>query len=108
MGSTDDASLSPVVGAYLRRFLRDSFPALGDVRIEAEWTGARAACASHYVLHYVMHYVLHYVMHYGKHCVMHCVMHYAMHYAMHHGCTMECTGGRGRAPPAHRTMCCTT
>ena len=71
MGSTDDASLSPVVGAYLRRFLRDSFPALGDVRVEAEWTGARAACVSHYVLHCVMHHGTHYGMHRGMHYGMH-------------------------------------
>ena len=38
VGSTDDASLSDVVGAYLRRFLREAFPRLGEVRIEAEWT----------------------------------------------------------------------
>ena len=39
VGSTDDASLSADVGAYLRRFLREAFPRLGEVRIEAEWTG---------------------------------------------------------------------
>ena len=29
----------PKVGAYLRRFLREAFPRLGEVRIDAEWTG---------------------------------------------------------------------
>ena len=27
------------MGAYLRRFLHEAFPRLGEVRIEAEWTG---------------------------------------------------------------------
>ena len=39
VGSTDDRTLSAVVGAYLRRFLRASFPRLGEIQIEAEWTG---------------------------------------------------------------------
>ena len=39
VGSTDDASLSGVVGGYLRSFLATHFPALGGVEVEAEWTG---------------------------------------------------------------------
>lgn len=40
VGSTDDASLSGVVGTYLRAFLATHFPALGEgVEVEAEWTG---------------------------------------------------------------------
>ncbi len=39
VGCADDGSLSPVVGGYLRRFLRERFPSLGAVEVEAEWTG---------------------------------------------------------------------
>ena len=40
VGCTDDGSLSETVGAYLRRFLAQSFPNLGEVgAVEAEWTG---------------------------------------------------------------------
>lgn len=39
VGSSDDASLSPTVGAYLRRFLRERFPSLGPIEVEAEWSG---------------------------------------------------------------------
>ena len=39
VGSTDDASLSSVVGQYLRRFLDERFPSLGPIEVEAEWTG---------------------------------------------------------------------
>lgn len=39
VGSRDDGSLHPTVGAYLRRFLRERFPRLGAVEVEAEWTG---------------------------------------------------------------------
>ena len=39
VGNADDASLSDVVGGYLRTFLATHFPALGGVEVEAEWTG---------------------------------------------------------------------
>ena len=39
VGSTDDATTNAVVGAYLRRFLREGFPRLGEIKVEAEWTG---------------------------------------------------------------------
>ena len=39
VGSTDDGSLSEPVGRYLRRFLREHFPRLGPIEVEAEWTG---------------------------------------------------------------------
>eukprot|EP00966_Prymnesium_polylepis_P036933 856760-Prymnesium_polylepis.1 len=41
VGCADDGSLSDEVGGYLRRFLADTFPALGfdGSQVEAEWTG---------------------------------------------------------------------
>ena len=42
VGNSDDGTTSEVVGAYLRRFLAECFPKLGEgggVAVEAEWTG---------------------------------------------------------------------
>ena len=45
VGNADDGSLSPEVGAYLRRYLAECFPKMvseeggGEVKIEEEWTG---------------------------------------------------------------------